>query len=279
MVTQIDGSGVAADVWQGEEATTQHKRSFVKKILRMVHHRPLRALLLLVILAACVATLYVAGYRLTQGVAPWASSEERAQAELAAVVAALGELMFVPSGEPLLATVQDAEALKSQQPFFQNAVNGDQLLMFPESAQAVLYSPSRGIIVNVGPIRYDDTSAAQKSSVLNTTTQELSKTASSEAVSAPVTVEVRNGSGIDGQGALIAGRIEASSEYPYSITAVTDAHTADYTKTVIVDMTRDAKNGGAIQALAKLTGATAIEDLPGGEAASSADVIIILGNE
>lgn len=81
--------------------------------------------------------------------------QERAQQEVGSVVAATGKLIILPQGEtPALATVTNAATLAAQQPFFVNAQNGDDLLVYPKAAEAILYSPSRNIIVNVGPIQY-----------------------------------------------------------------------------------------------------------------------------
>ncbi len=82
------------------------------------------------------------------------TSAQKAQKELLTVVAAVSRLMILPEGgEPVLASVIDADTLKKQQAFFGKAVNGDQLLLFPKNAEAILYSPSRNLIVNVGPIQ------------------------------------------------------------------------------------------------------------------------------
>lgn len=81
------------------------------------------------------------------------SDTEYIQNELAVAVSAVGELMILPEGdEPVLATVTDAETLIKQQAFFAGATDGDQLLLFPKNMKAVIYSPSRGKIINAGPI-------------------------------------------------------------------------------------------------------------------------------
>lgn len=80
-------------------------------------------------------------------------STEQAAADLAEVVASVGRHMSLPGDdEPVLAEVTDADALKAQQAFFADAVNGDKLLLFPKSLKAIIYSPSRDLIINAGPI-------------------------------------------------------------------------------------------------------------------------------
>ena len=55
-----------------------------------------------------------------------------------------------------MATVVNADALKVEQPFYRNVVNGDRVLIFGESQQAIIYSPSRDMIVNMGPVVVDE---------------------------------------------------------------------------------------------------------------------------
>lgn len=82
-----------------------------------------------------------------------ASPEQQTKNTLAAV----GALMVLPVDEaPTIFNVSDSSALKQQQNFFANAENGDVLIVYPKSTKAIIYSPSRNIIVNVGPITFDD---------------------------------------------------------------------------------------------------------------------------
>jgi len=82
-----------------------------------------------------------------------AQNSEEAKQELADAVVKVGKLMVLPEGdEPILATVTDAEKLKAEQPFYAMVENGDKVLVFPKSQKAVIYSPSKNKLVNVGPI-------------------------------------------------------------------------------------------------------------------------------
>ena len=119
-----------------------------------------------------VGLLYVVGYTLLEGHHPWASEEVRAQAAIEEVLHEVSKKMLLPAGEPIMATVDDADVLRTQQAFFQHAETGDQLLIFPESAQAVLYSPVRGVIINVGPIQYGDDVVDSQGSVSPAPSQE-----------------------------------------------------------------------------------------------------------
>lgn len=84
--------------------------------------------------------------------------EMDAQAELDMVMAEISKLITLPEGAtPVLATVSNAEDLRNRQAFFENAEDGDKLLLYntaTESAnrKAYLYRPSTKQLINVAPI-------------------------------------------------------------------------------------------------------------------------------
>ena len=83
---------------------------------------------------------------------------EQAQAEMEALVAKVGKLIDLPQGEnPTVATITDPEKLKDQ-PFFANAKNGDQVLIYPTARKAFLYDPSRNKLIEVAPLILGDPS-------------------------------------------------------------------------------------------------------------------------
>lgn len=94
-----------------------------------------------------------------------ARSAELQEQEIQQLVSRVGSHMILPSGEtPMLATVTDANALAKQQSFYANVQNGDKLLVYVQSQKAVLYSPSRDIIVNVGPVIGEDAGLSEATS-------------------------------------------------------------------------------------------------------------------
>jgi hypothetical protein len=79
-----------------------------------------------------------------------------AQAEVDATVAKVGKLIALPTDEkPTVATVTDASKVSSQ-PFFQNAKNGDVVLIYTKAQKAILYSPSENKIVEVGAVNINN---------------------------------------------------------------------------------------------------------------------------
>lgn len=72
--------------------------------------------------------------------------------ETASIIAAVGRLMVLPPDEqPTIATVSDAERLKSQ-PFFANAKDGFKVLIYSMAEKAILYDPFQNKIVEVAPL-------------------------------------------------------------------------------------------------------------------------------
>lgn len=229
----------------------------IGRCVRACARRPKRTLIALVIIAALAVWAYFTLGNKTP--------EEKAQEELAAAIAAVGQLMILPEGdEPVLATVTDAEALIKQQAFFSGAVNGDQLLLFPKNLKAVIYSPSRGKIINAGPIEQQPVGDGEA----RTQTQ-------STAPADILTVEVRNGTGKTGYAAQFAKQLAGNAGY--AVVKVADAGKKDYQNTVVYVHTGDESNQSKVDALTTSLGVAVTESLPDGEKSTSADVLVILG--
>jgi len=80
-----------------------------------------------------------------------------AQREVDALLANVGRLILLLEDEdPLVATIQDAEALAQEEPFYQNAGNGDKLIVYTQ--KAIIYDPDDDRLVNVGPVFIQDQS-------------------------------------------------------------------------------------------------------------------------
>jgi len=87
------------------------------------------------------------------------------------LIADLGKLMELPTGEtPTVATISDKEKLAGQA-FFVNAQNGDILFAYTTSMKAILFRPSTNKIINVAPI-----SINQSQSIAPATKQEVKTT-------------------------------------------------------------------------------------------------------
>jgi len=74
-----------------------------------------------------------------------------AQKETDALMEKLSEHILLPQDEfPTAYTISDVEKLKERD-FFANAENGDKLLIYPKAKKAILYSPSKDLVIGVGP--------------------------------------------------------------------------------------------------------------------------------
>ena len=68
----------------------------------------------------------------------------------------VGKQIDLPKDEePITATVTDRNALAGQE-FFEEARNGDRVLMYPKAKKAYLYRPSENRVVAIAPLDYQD---------------------------------------------------------------------------------------------------------------------------
>lgn len=75
-------------------------------------------------------------------------------------------IIEVPADEePTIASVTDQEKLQHQA-FFSHAKNGDKVVIFSSVKKAILYRPSSGKIIEVGPISITTSSAEAKEPIL-----------------------------------------------------------------------------------------------------------------
>ncbi len=104
------------------------------------------------ILFVVLLILILGGYLyITKGMT--ANNIEKVNKENLKLVQRVGELMILPQGEdPAIYNIDNPDVLKKEQAFFANAEKGDKLLLYPKNSKAIIYNPTRNIIVNVGPI-------------------------------------------------------------------------------------------------------------------------------
>ena len=92
-----------------------------------------------------------------------------AQNQVKDLIAKVGKLVLLPTGEePVIATINDAAGLTKQQPFYKGSQNGDVVLVYQKAAKAIVYSPERNIIVNVGPVVLQDQPSTTTSTATTT---------------------------------------------------------------------------------------------------------------
>jgi membrane-associated protease RseP (regulator of RpoE activity) len=100
-------------------------------------------LLVILILVVILVVLWQAGYL-----------NKNQAAEDAKVLKQLGQIIELPEGVlPIMAKIDNAEALKSNQPvFFAKAKDGHRLVVYPN--KAILFDSKTNKILNIGPVNF-----------------------------------------------------------------------------------------------------------------------------
>jgi hypothetical protein len=75
--------------------------------------------------------------------------------ETAQLIKKIRAHLVLPDEQPSIFSVQDPEVLIKQQAFFAGVEKGDQLLIYPTTSKAIVYSVKKDMILNVGPVTFD----------------------------------------------------------------------------------------------------------------------------
>lgn len=125
----------------------QPKLTFFRGILSFLRRYFLVCVAFVVLL--CIAFAYESGRSSVYTAHPELASVEQAKTILGEV----GKLIQLPTDEqPTMATINDAGSAKKSQPFLGNAINGDILIVYPTTKEAILYRPSTHKLIAVGPV-------------------------------------------------------------------------------------------------------------------------------
>ena len=201
-------------------------------------------------------------------------------AQVQEVIDNVAKLMDIPEGEaPIMLYVSNADNLKSQD-FFKNAENGDRVMVFKSSKQAILYRASTNKIISATFATDQEIEAikalAQPKEQVSTQSADIK--APTPSASNPKVV-ILNGTKEAGL-AKKASKLLDEDSYDVVGTGNTQG---DYDKTTVVDVSKStnipsSKISGIISTYSKIK--TTIQKLPPQEAApAGAEVVIILGND
>lgn len=186
-----------------------------------------------------------------------------AEKEAGQVLSELSLLAILPDEEPVVATVVGAETLRSESDFYRDAQDGDKLVMFPQAKRVYLYRPGLRRLVNVGPLTLEGEAGGGERVAAPTLTAEQR---------AATTIEVWNGTPTAGE----ANRVrDLLREQGYTITQTGNTQ-ADYTQNQII-LLGGADHQSVADILTTQLQGLQSTNIPTGENASSADILIILG--
>lgn len=87
--------------------------------------------------------------------------QQAVQQQTTDLINQVGKHIDLPKGEtPTVAAVTNADQAKKQSAFFNNAKNGDKVLLYVKAGEAILYRPTEDKIILVAPLTFsgDNTS-------------------------------------------------------------------------------------------------------------------------
>jgi hypothetical protein len=188
------------------------------------------------------------------------------------LITQVGKLIELPKEEPTIASISDKEKLKNQS-FFENANNGDKVLIFTKAKKAILYRPSINKIIEVSKINLEASSSATSIVPTKITEQPLSTT--TPKVENKIKLVIHNGTKIKG---LATKKGDLITEKANNFEVIDIGNTVeDYNFNMIVNLKK--VSNSVIQQLNKIIPAKVVT-LPKGETAPiDADLLLIVGKE
>jgi hypothetical protein len=187
--------------------------------------------------------------------------DQLTEKEVQLLVNKVSKLIELPEETPTVATVTDVEKL-STQPFFQNAINGDKVLIFQTARKAYLYRPENNILIEVAPLNVQDQTEAT--------------TTSAPAAPEPAfTVALYNGTQTVGLTNTFQQKL--TTTFPKAeVVSKANATTNTYETSFMVDVQG---NDPELSQMLSQRLNLPLKELPADEATPSAQVLIILGND
>jgi hypothetical protein len=110
---------------------------------------------LVIVAVIAIAAVAISIYSVVQLQNAKKNPQKLIQQETKSLIEAVSKHIDVPRDEePTVATVNDKDKLKDQ-PFFNNAQNGDKVLVFTKAKKAIIFRESEDRLINVGPLSID----------------------------------------------------------------------------------------------------------------------------
>lgn len=194
-----------------------------------------------------------------------------------ALIDEVSDKMELPQNEtPTIATVTDVTKL-ADQPFFRNAKNGDKVMIFGSTKEAILYRPSIHKIIAVAPI--NGTLNPSVTPAQATPSGSLSNTQTPPKEAAKLKVAVLNSTKTAG---LAKKASDLLDKEKYDVLSTSNAQ-GEYKTTIVSSVSKDKKiTDSDLRSVAATFSKVkaSVSSLPSGEAApAGADVVIIVGSD
>lgn len=176
---------------------------------------------------------------------------------------------LLPEGAtPIVTTINNIDPLNKDTPFFSNVSFGDKLIIYPTIGIAILYNESKDIVISAGPACFHSDCFTVKESTVSNLKPVVAKDST-------IIVEVRNGTRQAGLAARIATKLLAISNIKFEVSKTSNSSKI-YTKNTIVNLgVPDTVIDTLIVTLGGKDAVEVVTKLPEGEAASSAQVLVI----
>lgn len=110
---------------------------------------------LLPFIAGILFVITIVGWTAWQAYAPQRALQGLAK-DQRQMIEYISEFIELPQEQPTIAVVSEREKLN--QPFFENAQNGDQVLVFEQAGKVLLYRPTTKKIINFANVQLPDSS-------------------------------------------------------------------------------------------------------------------------
>lgn len=139
---------------QNDQSNTRKGSSgFFTRVMKTMHINKKSIKILFIVFMLAAVGFFAYQYVHTRNELNKAKNpDQAAKQETQDILNDIGKYLELPNSEqPTMATVSNKEKLKSQ-PFFENAENGDKVLVYTKAQQAILYRPSTKKVIEYAPV-------------------------------------------------------------------------------------------------------------------------------
>lgn len=196
--------------------------------------------------------------------------------DIDSIITRVKKHMMLPAETPTIAEIKNVEQLVVDQPFYEGSVNGDILLVFKDSSKGIIYSPSKDLIINAGPIKVADTlMESTEATVEQAFLEETAMQEEDVPEVSQVTIEVRNATGVAGLASKTANEIKLLGD-EFIVDKTANASRKNYDQSIIVNLSGIDNNPLVAKLREELGIEVLVSALPQSEASTNSEVLVIL---